>query len=101
MIIFRDFLKEQFKDKEFEAEFYKGLEKLRIANEIAYYREKKGLTQAQILTNQKGLRWRFPFFVHYLSKNIRIASTPSNWRDIRNSCGYKQVGRNSPTGISE
>lgn len=28
------------------------------------------------------------------SKNIRIASTPPNWVDIRNNCGYKQVIRN-------
>jgi transcriptional regulator with XRE-family HTH domain len=45
---FREFLKEQFKDKEFEAEFYRGLEKTRLAAEIAYYREKKGLTQSQL-----------------------------------------------------
>jgi transcriptional regulator with XRE-family HTH domain len=45
---FRDFLKEQFKDKEFEKAYYEGLEKARIALEITLYREKKGLTQREL-----------------------------------------------------
>jgi len=49
MTNFKDFLKEQFKaDKELEKDFYKGLEKSRIAIEIAAFREKEGLTQAEL-----------------------------------------------------
>jgi transcriptional regulator with XRE-family HTH domain len=45
---FTDFLLEEFKDKEFEKEFYKGLEKARIAIEIAFFRDKRGLTQIEL-----------------------------------------------------
>ena len=46
---FKDFLKEQFKaDKDLEKDFYKGLEKSRIAIEIAAFREREGLTQAEL-----------------------------------------------------
>lgn len=45
---FRDYLKEEFKDKEYERRFYKGLEKVRIAAEILHYREKHNLTQAEL-----------------------------------------------------
>jgi len=48
LIKFEDFLSEYFKDKEFEKEFYKGLEKVRIATEVAYHREKRGLSQKQL-----------------------------------------------------
>jgi transcriptional regulator with XRE-family HTH domain len=49
MTRFKDFLKEQFKeDNELEKDFYKGLEKSRIAIEIAVFREKAGLTQAEL-----------------------------------------------------
>ena len=81
MISFRDFLKEQFKDKEFEAEFYKGLEKLRIATEIAYHREKKGLTQAQLAklinTSQSTIaRLENPDYKNYSMRTLRkIAET--------------------------
>lgn len=76
MISFRDFLKEQFKDKEFETEFYKGLEKLRIATEIAYHREKKGLTQAQlaklIKTSQSTIaRLENPDYRNYSMQTLR------------------------------
>ena len=37
---FRDFLEEQFKDKEFEKEFYNVLEQLRIKTRIKYRKEK-------------------------------------------------------------
>ena len=45
---FRDFLKEELKDKEFEKAYYEGLERARIALEITYFREKKGLTQTEL-----------------------------------------------------
>lgn len=45
---FREFLKEKLKDKDFEKRYYRDLEKTRIAVEIVYFREKKGLTQAEL-----------------------------------------------------
>jgi len=45
---FKDFLLEEFEDKDFEKSFYKGLEKARIAIEIAYLREKRGITQFEL-----------------------------------------------------
>lgn len=46
---FRDYLKEEFnKDKKLEKNYYGGLEKTRIAVEIAYHREKRGMTQSQL-----------------------------------------------------
>jgi len=33
--------------------------------------------------------------------HICIASIPPNWRDIRNSCGYKQVIRNSAPSLQK
>ena len=49
MTNFKDFLKEQFKaDKDLEKDFYKGLEKSRIAIEINAFRERAGLTQAEL-----------------------------------------------------
>ena len=45
---FREFLKEELKDREFGKIYYKGLEKARIAIEIANFREKKGLTQDEL-----------------------------------------------------
>jgi transcriptional regulator with XRE-family HTH domain len=49
MTSFKEFLKEQFKrDNDFENDFYKGLEKCRIAIEIAAFREKEGITQVEL-----------------------------------------------------
>lgn len=48
MKYFRDFLREEFKDKKFESQFYKDMEKARIALEINFYREKAGLSQAEL-----------------------------------------------------
>jgi len=49
MTTFKDFLKDQLKgDKDLEKNFYKGLEKTRIAIEIAAAREKAGLTQMEL-----------------------------------------------------
>jgi transcriptional regulator with XRE-family HTH domain len=48
MRTFRDFLKEEFKNKKFEKEFRKDVEKARISLEIAYQREKAGLTQSEL-----------------------------------------------------
>lgn len=45
---FRDFLKKELKDKEFEKAYYEGLEKARVALEITYFREKNGLTQGEL-----------------------------------------------------
>jgi transcriptional regulator with XRE-family HTH domain len=45
---FREFLKEKLKDTDFEKRYYRDLEKTRIAVEIVYFREKKGLTQAEL-----------------------------------------------------
>lgn len=46
---FKDFLKEEFKkDKGLEKEFYQELEKTRIAVEIAAFRTKAGLSQAEL-----------------------------------------------------
>ena len=49
MTSFKDFLQDQFKDdKNLEKDFYKGLEKTRIAIEIAAAREKAGFTQTEL-----------------------------------------------------
>ena len=48
LITFEDFLKEEFKDKEFEKGFYREVEKARISLEIAYFRKKANLTQAEL-----------------------------------------------------
>ena len=48
MKAFRDYLKEQFKDKKVEEKFYERLEKERIAAELLYYREKFSLTQEEL-----------------------------------------------------
>jgi transcriptional regulator with XRE-family HTH domain len=48
LITFEDFLKEEFKDKEFEKGFYREVEKARISFEIAYFRKKANLTQADL-----------------------------------------------------
>lgn len=48
MRYFRDYLKEEFKDKEFEKSFHRSIEKGRIALEIAYHREKANLSQEDL-----------------------------------------------------
>jgi len=48
MKAFRDYLREQFKDKKVEKKFYKRLEKERISAELLYYREKFSLTQEEL-----------------------------------------------------
>ena len=48
MKAFRDYLREQFRDKRVEKKFYKRLEKERIAAELLYYREKFNLTQEEL-----------------------------------------------------
>ena len=53
LLRFRDFLQEQFEDKQFEKEFYNELGKARIALEIAYYREQAGLTQVELASRLK------------------------------------------------
>lgn len=73
---FREFLKEQLKDKEFEKAYYEGLEKARIALEITYFREKKGLTQAelakQINTSQSAIaRLENPDYKGYSLNTLR------------------------------
>ena len=45
---FRDFLNEELKDKELAKDYYKELEKTRIAIEITNFREKKGITQKEL-----------------------------------------------------
>lgn len=72
----KDVLKEQFKDKKFKEDFYRGLEKTRIATEIAYYREKRGLTQAQLAkmlgTSQSTIaRLEDPFYDNYSLNTLR------------------------------
>lgn len=77
MRTFEEYLQEQFtKDKEFEKEFYRGLEKTRIAAEIAYFREKRGLTQAQLAkilnTSQSTIaRLENPNYRSYSLKTLR------------------------------
>ena len=46
----RSRLEKKFRDKDYEKQFYRGLEKTRIALEIASYREKAGLTQEELAT---------------------------------------------------
>jgi len=48
MKMFREYLREKLKNKEFEKSYYEGLEKARIAIEITLFREKKGFTQAKL-----------------------------------------------------
>ncbi len=48
MKMFREYLTEKLKNKEFEKSYYEGLEKARIAIEITLFREKKGFTQAKL-----------------------------------------------------
>lgn len=45
---FRDFLNEELKDEELAKDYYKELEKARIAVEITNFREKKGITQKEL-----------------------------------------------------
>jgi transcriptional regulator with XRE-family HTH domain len=45
---FRDFLKEELKDEKLAKNYYKELEKARIAVEITYFREKSGITQKEL-----------------------------------------------------
>ncbi len=45
---FRDFLNEELKDKELAKDYYKELEKARIAVEITHFREKLGITQKEL-----------------------------------------------------
>ncbi len=45
---FRDFLNEELKDKELAKDYYKELEKARIAIEITHFREKLGITQKEL-----------------------------------------------------
>lgn len=45
---FRDFLNEELKDKKLAKNYYKELEKARIAVEISYFREKLGITQKEL-----------------------------------------------------
>jgi len=45
---FRNFLNEELKDKEFAKDYYKELEKARIAVEITHFREKLGITQKEL-----------------------------------------------------
>ena len=45
---FRDFLNEELKDEELAKDYYKELEKARIALEITHFREKKGITQKEL-----------------------------------------------------
>ncbi len=45
---FRDFLNEELKDKELAKDYYKELEKSRIAIEITHFREKLGITQKEL-----------------------------------------------------
>ena len=44
----RSVLEEKFKDKKYEKDFYRGLEKTRVAVEITMHREKAGLTQEEL-----------------------------------------------------
>jgi len=72
----KDILKEQFKDKKFKEDFYRGLEKTRIATEIAYYREKRGITQVQLAkmlgTSQSTIaRLEDPFYDNYSLNTLR------------------------------
>lgn len=49
MKTFREYLKDQFKkDRSLERDFFRGIEKDRIAVELNYYREKAGITQSQL-----------------------------------------------------
>lgn len=73
---FREFLKEEFKDRKFEKSFYEGLEKARVAVEIAYFREKRGLTQAelakQVNTSQSAIaRLENPDYKGYSINTLR------------------------------
>lgn len=73
---FRDFLKEQLKDKEFEKTFYEGLEKTRIALDIAYFRERKGITQEDLArlvnTSQSAIaRMENPEYKGYSMSTLR------------------------------
>lgn len=72
----KELLEKQFKDKKFKEKFYKGLEKTRIAAEISYYREKRGITQAQLAkllgTSQSTVaRLEDPFYENYSLNTLR------------------------------
>ncbi len=73
---FEKVLREQFKDEKIKEEFYRGLEKTRIATEIAYYREKRGLTQKELAkllgTSQSTVsRLENPFYDNYSLRTLR------------------------------
>ncbi len=76
MITFEDFLKEQFKDKKFEEEFYKGYEKVRLSAQITYFREKQGLTQVQLaemagIVKSTIVKYENPFYTNYSLNTLR------------------------------
>lgn len=80
---FRDYLKEEFKDKDYEERFYRGLEKVRIAAEILYYREQHHLTQADlarmIKTSQSAIaRLEDPDYEGYSIKVLRKIAAALN-----------------------
>ncbi len=73
---FSDFLKEESKDKSFKDAFYKELEVERVAVEIAFYREKAGLTQQELAerigTSQSAIaRLEDPNYKGYSIKQLR------------------------------
>lgn len=72
----KNLIREQLKDKKFKENFYRGLEKTRIATEIAYYREKRGLTQKELAkllgTSQSTIaRLENPFYDNYSINTLR------------------------------
>jgi transcriptional regulator with XRE-family HTH domain len=76
MKTFRSHLKEKFRDKNYEKQFFRGLEKTRIATEIAFFREKAGFTQDKLATlagtSQSAIaRLENPNYQHYSLKTLR------------------------------
>ena len=76
MKTFRSHLKEKFRDKNYEKQFFRGLEKTRVATEIAFFREKAGFTQNELATrtgtSQSAIaRLENPNYQHYSLKTLR------------------------------
>lgn len=100
---FREFLKEKLKDKDFEKRYYRDLEKTRIAVEIVYFREKKGLTQAELAklvnTSQSAIaRLENPDYKGYSIATLRKVASALGLELV---VSFREKGAESPKEIHE
>lgn len=92
MRTFRDYLKEQSKDLEYEKTFYESLQKTRLAYEITYFREQAGISQAELAqvaeTSQSAIaRLENP---HYLGYSVRTLKKIADALDLELAISFKK-----------